>query len=92
MINLSVGAIAMAVMLLAVDYTRRHELGLKWWHWVLTVLAIVYATFTVLIIVGFLEEGAAQAALVMSLIMGLPGVIFGVLLVRFVFSSKPKAA
>jgi hypothetical protein len=90
MVNLLVGAIAMAVMLLAVDYARRHELGVKWWQWVLTILAIIYAAFTVLLIVGFLEEGAAQAALVMSLIMGLPGVIFGVLLVRFAFAIKQK--
>lgn len=91
MVNLVVGAIAMAVMLLAVDYARRHSLGLKWWQWLLTILVVIYTTFAVLLIVGFQGEGAGQAALVMSLIMGLPAVIFSMLLLRFVFAYKEKA-
>ncbi len=91
MINLLIGASAMATILLTVDYVRRHKLNVAWWQWLLTILVVTYATFVVLLIVGFLGEGAGQGALVMSLIMGLPAVIFSVLLVRFVFTYKHKA-
>ena len=88
MINLIVGACAAAVLFFAFDHTRRHELRLSWWKWVLTVLVVIYAVFVVLLGIGFLQEGATQAALVMSLILGIPAVVFAVLITRFIF-GKP---
>jgi uncharacterized membrane protein len=91
MINLIVGACAAAVLFLAMSHARRHEVRVSWWKWSLTVLAVIYAVFVVLLGIGFLAEGATQAALVMSLILGIPAVVFAVLLVRFVFSAPQRA-
>ena len=86
-IQLLIGVLAMGGMLLLVDYARKHQLPLKWWHWTLTVLGVLYAVFVLEVIVGFLGEGAPQAALVMGLITGVIAVIWGVLLRRFVFKK-----
>ena len=85
MSNLIVGALAMAVLWAAVSYASNHGIRLGVGKWVLTVLVICYWVFVSLIGLGFLHEGAVQAALVMSLIMVVPGVVFIVLLKRFVF-------
>ena len=41
MIQLAIGAVAMAVLFLPVGYTRRRGLAVRWWQWVLTVLGIL---------------------------------------------------
>ena len=92
MINLLVGALAMATLLLGVDYARQQKICVGWWQRLLAVLAVIYSTFVVLLVIEFLKEGATQAALIMSLIMGVPAVIFVVLLVRFVFGHTQKTA
>jgi hypothetical protein len=92
MINLLVGALAMAAILLTVEYARRGKIYLAWWQWLLSVLTVIYAMFVVLLVIEFLKEGATQAALVMSLIMGVPAVIFVVLFVRFAFGRTQKMA
>ena len=86
-IHLLIGALAMATLLLLVDYARKKELTLKWWHWLLTSLGIIYAIFVLELIVGFFGEGAPQAALVMGGMTGIGAVIWGVLLRRFVFAK-----
>jgi uncharacterized membrane protein len=91
MINLIVGACAAAVMFFGINHARCNALSVSWWKWLLTVLAVIYAVFVVLLGIGFLQEGATQAALVMSLILGIPAVVFAVLLVRFVFSAPHHA-
>jgi hypothetical protein len=55
-------------------------------------VGILYAVFVVEIIVGYLEEGAPQAALVMGLATGLFAVVWGVLLGRFVFLKASKSS
>lgn len=85
LIHLFIGALAMAALFLLLDYARKNEITLKWWHWLLTVFGVLYAVFVLELIVGFLAEGAPQAALVMGLITGILAVIWGVLLKRFVF-------
>ncbi len=84
-VHLIIGAMAMAGLLLLIEYARKKELGLKLWHWLLTVLGILYTVFFLELIAGFLGEGAPQAALVMGLLTGIFAVIWGVLLRRFVF-------
>ena len=84
-VHLIIGAMAMAGLLLLIEYARKKELGLKLWHWLLTVLGILYTVFVLELIAGFLGEGAPQAALVMGLLTGIFAVIWGVLLRRFVF-------
>lgn len=85
LIHLLIGAIAMAVIFFLINFTQKNEITLKWWHWLLTVLSVLYAVFVLELIVGFLAEGAPQAALVMGLITGILAVVWGVLLKRFVF-------
>jgi hypothetical protein len=86
-IHLLIGALAMTVFFLLVDYVRKREIKLAWWHWTLTVLGIIYTVFVLELIVGFLGEGAPQAALVMGLITGIIAIVWGVLLRRFVFKK-----
>jgi len=77
----------MASLLLLVDYARKNDLTLKWWHWLLTGLGIIYAIFVLELIVGFFGEGAPQAALVMGGMTGIVAIVWGVLLRRFVFTQ-----
>ena len=86
-VHLLIGGLAMATLLLLVDYARKNELTLKWWHWLLTGLGILYAIFVLELIISFFGEGAPQAALVMGGMTGIGAVIWGVLLRRFVFAK-----
>ena len=86
-VHLLIGALAMTGFFLLVDYVRKREINLTWWHWTLTVLGILYTVFVLELIVGFLGEGAPQAALVMGLITGIVAIVWGVLLRRFVFKK-----
>lgn len=87
-VHLLIGALAMAGFLLLVDCARKNQLDLKWWSWLLTVFGIVFAVFDLEMIVGFLFEGAPQAALVMGGGTSIFAVIWGVLLYRFVFNKQ----
>jgi len=87
LLHLFIGALAMAGLFLLVEYVRKSRMKLTWWHWLLTVLGIMYTTFVLELIIGFLGEGAPQAALVMGLLTGIVAVIWGVLLRRFVFKK-----
>lgn len=87
LLHLLIGALAMVSLFILMNYAQNNEMSLKWWHWLLTVLGILYAIFVVEVIAGFLCEGAPRAALVMGLITGIIAVIWGVLLGRFVFKK-----
>lgn len=89
-VNLLIGGLAVAAFFLLVNYVHKNELYLKWWQWVLTVMCILYAVFVLELIVGFLAEGAPQAALVMGIITGIFAVIWAVLLGRFVFTKASQ--
>ncbi len=84
-VHLLIGALAATVLLLLVDYARKNDLTLKWWHLLITVLGILYAVFVLELIVGFLAEGAPQAALVIGGMAGIVAIVWGVLLGRIVF-------
>jgi len=85
MFNLFLGALAVAGLFLLINHTRSQELDVTWWQWVLTILGLIFAVFTVEVIAAFYSEGEVQAALVMGLIFGMITVIWGVLLGRFVY-------
>jgi hypothetical protein len=86
-IQIIVGALATLGTVLLIDFARKNSLTITWWQWVLTGLGILYGVFVLEVIIGFLGEGAPQAALVMGLITGIVAVIWGVLLGRFVFKK-----
>jgi len=88
MIHLLIGAAAVLALWFLVDTGRRRRSGPRWWQWLITGLGLGYAVFVLELIVGFLEEGAPRAALVMGLITGLIAVIWWILLGRLVFFQK----
>jgi hypothetical protein len=88
MSHIIIGALAMAVLLLLVNHTRKHGKTVRWWQWLLTILGILYTIFVLELVGAFLDEGAPRAALVTGLTTGFVVVIWGVLLGRFVFAGK----
>ena len=90
MANIFIGVAAMAGLLFVVDYTRKRELHVVWWQWVLTILGFVYAIFVLEVIVSFLAEGTVKGAVVMGVILGFIAVVWGVLLGRFVFARGTR--
>jgi hypothetical protein len=91
-VHLIVGGLAIGVLLWLVNYARKRELHLKWYHWLVTVAAVLYGIFVLEVIVGFLVEGELRAALVIGTLTGLVAMIWFVLLGRLVFSKDKPAA
>ncbi len=73
---------------LLLNNVRRTGRSIPWWHWGLTILAFLYAVFVCEMVVSFLGEGSGRAALVMGVILGFVGVLWAVLLARFVFTRR----
>lgn len=90
LITMLIGVVAAVAVMLLISYTQKNKLQLQWWHWALTGLAILFAVFTAEVIHAFVVEGAAQAATITGLILGLLAVIWFVLLGRFVFAKAGK--
>lgn len=88
-VDILIGAIAMWAIMFLIDYAKRENFKLEWWHWVLTVLNVIYFVFVVEVFYGFLHEGAGQAAIIMGILVAFFGIIWAVLLARFVFVPKP---
>ena len=89
MIHIVIGAAAAAGFVALVYFARINKRQIRWWQWLITLLAFSYAVFVLEMVVSFLEEGAARGALVMGLILGFLAVIWGVLLGRIVF-CRPR--
>ena len=88
MVHIVIGALMMLGFTLLVSRSRRMGLSISWWQWGLTGLVFLYAVFVCEMVVSFLQEGAGRAALVMGVILGFVGVVFAVLLARFVFTRR----
>ena len=86
-VDLIIGAVVMAGILLLVDYVKKHDMTINWWQWTLTFLGFAYATFVIEVIHAFLQEGAGKGAFVIGLILAVVAVIWGVLLGRSVFAK-----
>lgn len=85
MFEFLVGLQSMGLLWFVRDYTRRRGIRLTPPQWALTLGCIAYTAFTQGLCLGFLREGAHRAAVVMAVSMGVPAVIWAVLLVRQVF-------
>lgn len=90
MAHLIIGAVSMAGLFLLFNYSRKKEPAVRWWQWLLTLLAFAYGIFTLEVIVSFLEEGVPKGALVLGTILGFIAVVWAFLLARFVFVRKTK--
>ncbi len=91
MAHLIIGSILTALFIFLILHARKKQFRVSWWQWMLTILGLLYAGFVLEVIVSFLEEGAARAALVMGLALGFISIVWAVLLGRFVFARKPKS-
>jgi len=90
MVHFFIGVLVTAVLWMLFEYTRKNNIHLKWWHWVLTILGLAYVVFVLELIAGFIAEGEPRAALVMGLVTGIVAIVWAVLMGRFVF-VKPQA-
>ena len=90
MVELRVGAAAVAGFWLVVGFARRRKLPIAWWQWFLTVLGFIYGVFVLEVIVAFLKEGRPEGALVIGFILGFFALLWAVLLGRFVFARAAK--
>ena len=91
MAHMIIGALLTALLIFLILHARKNQLRNAWWKWMLTILGLLYLGFVLEVIVSFLDEGAARAALVMGLILGFIAIIWAVLLGRFVFTQKSKS-
>ncbi len=86
-----IGVLLTAIFVLLILHARKKSLRITFWQWMLTILELLYVGFVLEVIVSFLEEEAARAALVMGLILGFIAIVWAVLLGRFVFTRKTKS-
>ena len=91
MAHMIIGVLLTAIFVLLILHARKKSLRITFWQWMLTILGLLYVGFVLEVIVSFLEEGAARAALVMGLILGFIAIVWAVLLGRFVFTRKTKS-
>jgi len=91
MAHLIIGSILTALFIFLILYARKKQFRVSWWQWTLTVLGLLYTGFVLEVIVSFLEESAARAALVMGLALGFIAIVWAVLLGRFVFARKSQS-
>lgn len=91
MAHLIIGSILTTIFISLILLARKKNLRISWWQWTLTVLGLLYVGFVLEVIVSFLEEGAARAALVMGLSLGFIAIVWAVLLGRFVFARKSQS-
>lgn len=85
MAELIIGAAAAGGFLLLTRISRERGHSVKWWGWALTLLGFLYGVFVLEIVIEFLREGTPKGAVVMGTIMGFGGIVWAVLLGRFVF-------
>ncbi len=88
MINIIIGAAVISGAYWLINYTKKQQLSIKWWGWLITTFGFLYAVFVLEVITAFLAEGTGRGALVIGLMLGIIGIIWGVLLGRFVFKKK----
>ena len=88
LVQLIIGAVAMLVFMWLLNYVQKKGIKLSWWEWTLTVLALIYGVFVLEVIVLFLVEREIQGAAFMGGITAIVGVIWAVLLSRYVFAPK----
>lgn len=62
-----------------VSWTRSRGISLRWYEWLLAVLAVLLALLAVQLFTGSMAELEPRAAWELLLIVGVPAVILGVL-------------
>lgn len=86
--NYIVGALAASGFWLLLSHSKKNNLKITWWQWLLTVFCGLFAVFTSAVILEFIHEGTLQGALVAALVLGITAVIGWILVWRFVFAVR----
>lgn len=91
MIGFVNGILVVVALWMLFVYSKKKGIDFSWWHWTLITTTLLYFVFTIAVVLKFLEEDVAQGALLMSILMGVPGVIGAILVWRFVLNKKGGA-
>ncbi len=86
--NFLIGAGASTGFLILAHHVKTRCEPLRWWGWSLALSGVLYGAFVLAMVVAFLEEGTPKAALVQGVVFGLPAVLWGVVLARFVLRRR----
>ncbi len=88
LVHIEIGAVVMLGFMLLFNWTQKNKIQLNWWQWTLTVLAFLYAIVVLETIVLFASEGMEQGMATMGGLTAFIGVIWAVLLQRYIFAPK----
>lgn len=91
LIHILFGIICACILFLIIHYSKRRNITVKTWHWIVIVLEIFYILFVLELIAGFIEEGSPKGAVVMGSIFGLIAIIGAVLIWRFILKIKGES-
>jgi len=86
--HILLGILACLTIWIVVHRVKKHTIKMNYWKWALVVLVIAYSVLAIEVIFGFLAEDVPKAALVTGSVLGIPAVIFNVLIWRFMLSPK----
>ncbi|MFC1564945.1 hypothetical protein ACFL6G_08425 [candidate division KSB1 bacterium] len=87
MVDIIIGAVITGGFISVISYSRKHNLRLKFLHWLVTVFGFLYTLFVLKTIAGFIAEGTYKGAAVMGCLLGFIAVVWAILLKRFVFTG-----
>ncbi|MFU8840092.1 MAG: hypothetical protein ACNA8R_05155 [Nitriliruptoraceae bacterium] len=77
MLWLIVGILVGAGVLMAVQYSRREEVSVPWYSWLLGVVAVVFVLIGIEVFAGSMVESEPRAAWLGLAAFAVPGVIVG---------------
>lgn len=89
--ELIIGAVAATSLVLMSRLARIRGITLAPWQWIFSILVVLYWVFILETVISFLREGTPKGAVVMGTILGFVGVVWAVLLSRFVYSGRRGA-
>lgn len=91
LLHIIIGAFALAAFWAIYQKANTAMISLSIWKWILIVVEIIYSTFVIEVIVGFLLEGRPKAAVVMGFFTGILAVIGALLIGRHLLKPSKIA-
>ena len=88
MIGLLTGFVLAMLLFIFHRHIQINKLRLRWFQWIIVMICMLFAAFTILMIESFINEGAYKAALVMGSVFGLFTIVYAILIVR-IFIINP---
>ena len=90
MAEILIGVVIMACLWGIGSVTRKKQLRVPIWGWLLTLIGFGYVAFVAMTLLAFYREGQYQAILPMGGLMVFPGLVLAVFLYRFAFMRVAK--